>query len=231
MSAKPFGKLREQLEERPGGSQAIERARQSRDAEIAAYEAGLAELRRAHNLTQTQLARQLNVTQGEVSRIERRADLYLSTLQSYIEAMGGHLELVGVFDDARVTLAIGELVPSPPEDVAADDTSEAAAPAVQSWEVTAKLHYRGNLNDPTVDTLRAAILNHPSVTSDAVAIRRGEYADELDVSFVLEATDQQQAERGAGAAINSAVSMAPRVSRGEGRGRGGISVDLTAATG
>jgi len=124
MSAKPFGKLREQLEQRHGGPQALGRARESLAAEVAAYEAGLADLRRARELTQTQLARQLNVTQGEVSRIERRADLYLSTLQSYIEAMGGHLELVGVFDDERVKLAIGELVPSASGNSTDDQTGE-----------------------------------------------------------------------------------------------------------
>lgn len=64
-------------------------------------------MRRARALTQTQLARALDVSQAQVSRIESQADLYLSTLESYLGAMGGHLELVGVFDGVRGPLSLG----------------------------------------------------------------------------------------------------------------------------
>ena len=63
----------------------------------------------ARALTQAQLAKALNVSQAQVSRIEHQADLYLSTLESYIAAMGGSLELVAVFDDTRVVLTLSEL--------------------------------------------------------------------------------------------------------------------------
>jgi transcriptional regulator with XRE-family HTH domain len=202
MSAKPFGQLREQLEESPSGAQALERARKNLDAEIAAYEAGLAELRRAHNLTQAQLARQLGVTQGEVSRLERRADLYLSTLQSYIEAMGGQLELVGVFDDARVKLAIGELVPAAPED-AEDDT--ATTPVACPWEAAATLEFSGDLSDKLMDAVRHEILSNTWVISDAVGIRRGRYSDLVDVSFELEAMNADEARRRLDAAVNRVI--------------------------
>ncbi len=59
--------------------------------------------------TQEQLVAALDVPQSQVSRIERQADLYVSTLARYLEAMGGRLELVGVFDDRRVSLALGDL--------------------------------------------------------------------------------------------------------------------------
>ena len=64
----------------------------------------LAELRRAREFTQTQLAAALEVRQPAVSKIERQTDLYVSTMRSYIEALGGRLELVAVFDDGAVPI-------------------------------------------------------------------------------------------------------------------------------
>ncbi len=61
----------------------------------------LNELRAAREMTQTQLAKVLNVSQAEVSKIENRADMYVSTLASYIRAMGGQLEIRAVFPDAE----------------------------------------------------------------------------------------------------------------------------------
>jgi DNA-binding XRE family transcriptional regulator len=67
----------------------------------------LAELRQARHLTQIQLAEVLGISQGNVSRLEGRSDIYLSTLRSYIEALGGHLEIAAVFDDQRLPVNIG----------------------------------------------------------------------------------------------------------------------------
>ncbi len=53
----------------------------------------LQELRRARQLSQEALAEALDATQPEVSKIEHRTDLYVSTLRRYIEAMGGELEI------------------------------------------------------------------------------------------------------------------------------------------
>lgn len=64
----------------------------------------LAELRRAREFSQTTLAEALDATQPEVSKIERRADLYVSTLRKYIEAMGGELEIVARFPDGDVRI-------------------------------------------------------------------------------------------------------------------------------
>jgi transcriptional regulator with XRE-family HTH domain len=66
----------------------------------------LAELRNSRNVTQIQLAAQLGITQGNVSRLEARSEIYLSTLRSYIEALGGHLEITAVFGDERVPVAV-----------------------------------------------------------------------------------------------------------------------------
>jgi hypothetical protein len=62
----------------------------------------LAELRKHRGITQVQLADKLSIAQGNVSQIEHRRELYLSTLRDYVEALGGRLELAAVFDDERI---------------------------------------------------------------------------------------------------------------------------------
>jgi len=64
----------------------------------------LNELRRARELSQTQLAKVMDTAQSEVSKIEQRTDLYISTLRSYIEAMGGELEIIARFPDGAVRI-------------------------------------------------------------------------------------------------------------------------------
>lgn len=59
----------------------------------------LADLRESQSTTQVELAQRLGVNQGNVSRLERRDDLYLSTLRDYVAALGGELELVVRFPD------------------------------------------------------------------------------------------------------------------------------------
>jgi DNA-binding Xre family transcriptional regulator len=66
----------------------------------------LADLRQSRNITQIQLAAELGITQGNVSRLEARSEIYLSTLRSYIEALGGHMEIAAVFGDERVPVAV-----------------------------------------------------------------------------------------------------------------------------
>jgi transcriptional regulator with XRE-family HTH domain len=64
----------------------------------------LQELRRARELTQTTLAELLHTSQPEVSRMEHQADMYVSTLRRYVEAMGGALEIVARFPDGAVEI-------------------------------------------------------------------------------------------------------------------------------
>ena len=59
----------------------------------------LDELRNAKRLTQADLAEMLDVPQSSISRIEQRADMYLSTLRNYIHAMGGVLQIQAIFPD------------------------------------------------------------------------------------------------------------------------------------
>jgi len=62
------------------------------------------ELRRARHLSQQQLADELDIKQASVSKLERRTDLYISTLRRYIEAMGGELTLQAHFPEGAVTI-------------------------------------------------------------------------------------------------------------------------------
>ena len=54
---------------------------------------GLRELRQIAGKAQEDIASALNIKQPSVSKIEKQADMYLSTLRSYVEAVGGKLEL------------------------------------------------------------------------------------------------------------------------------------------
>jgi DNA-binding transcriptional regulator YiaG len=53
----------------------------------------LHQLRQAREMTQTRLAEVLEMDQGNISKLEKRTDMYVSTLRSYVEAMGGALEM------------------------------------------------------------------------------------------------------------------------------------------
>lgn len=65
--------------------------------DLIAEEMTLSDLRKALALTQVNLATKLNMNQESISRLERRSDLLLSTLVSYIKAMGGELDLTARF--------------------------------------------------------------------------------------------------------------------------------------
>jgi predicted XRE-type DNA-binding protein len=64
----------------------------------------LDQLRKAQEMTQLQVAEILGVHQGEVSKIEHRSDICISTLKEYVEAMGGRLEIRAVFQDREVRI-------------------------------------------------------------------------------------------------------------------------------
>jgi len=70
---------------------------EARSKELIAEEMTLRELRKARELSQETLAEVLNWRQGDLSKFERRADAYLSTIRRYVEAMGGSLDLVASF--------------------------------------------------------------------------------------------------------------------------------------
>jgi transcriptional regulator with XRE-family HTH domain len=58
----------------------------------------------ARKMTQVHLAKILGVNQAAVSKLERRADMYVSTLQSFVKAMGGELKITARFPDGTVEI-------------------------------------------------------------------------------------------------------------------------------
>ncbi len=87
----------------PARRKAIER----RSAELIAEEMTLRQLRKAHGRTQKKLAAALKISQDGISRLEKRSDLLLSTLRSYVEAMGGKLTLMAEFPGSRPVAVTG----------------------------------------------------------------------------------------------------------------------------
>ena len=106
---RPWKEIRGAADRDPERRRRVEASRHEAEDEQAAYEQSLAELRRARAFTQAQLAEALDVPQSQISRIEHQAELYISTLARYLEAMGGRLELIGVFGDQRAPLTLGDL--------------------------------------------------------------------------------------------------------------------------
>jgi transcriptional regulator with XRE-family HTH domain len=95
--ARNFKELREKMEP-------VRRARIEKRVQEALKAMPLDELREARELTQTQLAQVLQVSQGAVSKIERRTDMYISTLRSYVRAIGGDLQIRAIFPEGEVLI-------------------------------------------------------------------------------------------------------------------------------
>ena len=68
----------------------------------------LQELRQARALTQEELAEVLGLNQATISKLERRTDMYLSSLRRFVEAMGGELEIAANFPEGRVRIQLLE---------------------------------------------------------------------------------------------------------------------------
>ena len=82
-------------------------AREKADSKARAMlaEMPLNELRQARGLSQKMLAEVLHVQQPSIAKIEKRTDMYLLTLRSHIEAMGGELEVIARFPDGTVKIS------------------------------------------------------------------------------------------------------------------------------
>lgn len=88
------------------------RARMSAESQVRAKskaqamleEMPLHELRQARGLSQKKLAEILNVQQPSIAKLEKRTDMYLSTLRNHIEAMGGELDIIARFPDGAVKI-------------------------------------------------------------------------------------------------------------------------------
>ncbi|MEJ8857941.1 XRE family transcriptional regulator [Variovorax robiniae] len=78
-------------------------------AEATLVEMQLQELRKARQVTQVEVAKAMNVEQAAVSKLERREDMYVSTLRQYVMALGGELKLVASFPDGDIQVHPFEL--------------------------------------------------------------------------------------------------------------------------
>lgn len=96
--AKKFADLRAKMS--PEAQARVETKAQELLAEMP-----LNELRQARGLSQKMLAELLHVQQPSIAKMEKRTDMYISTLRSHIEAMGGQLEVVARFPDGSVKIS------------------------------------------------------------------------------------------------------------------------------
>jgi transcriptional regulator with XRE-family HTH domain len=95
--AKKFAELRAKMKPES-------RAKATMLAQKYEKEMALDELREARKMTQEHLASLLNIKQPAIAKMERRTDLYLSTIQAIVKAMGGRLIIEAVFPDGRVEI-------------------------------------------------------------------------------------------------------------------------------
>ena len=96
--AKKFSDLRAKM--KPGAQKRADSIAQTLLAEMP-----LNELRQARGLSQKMLAQVLHVQQPSIAKLEKRTDMYLSTLRSHIEAMGGELDVLARFPDGTVKIS------------------------------------------------------------------------------------------------------------------------------
>jgi DNA-binding XRE family transcriptional regulator len=90
-----------ELAQRPDIAAGVAQVRADMAEADRTYAMGLAALRQAAELTQVELARRMGVTQAAISRIEQPHDLLLSTLNSYLGAIGGRASVIVTFADGH----------------------------------------------------------------------------------------------------------------------------------
>jgi len=170
--AKKFRDLRAQL--RPEVQ-----ARATLKTENLLAEATLSELRALREITQARLAEILQCSQGAVSRFEAREDGYISTIRSYVEAMGGQLELVAKFRDAAVKI-VSFSTDSLPDVIA---TARVVAPrdSAGRTEYWYALH-EGIAPNPSSLTVNAAV-EVESIEVDHVFMASDDYSASLGKKF------------------------------------------------
>jgi len=81
------------------------RKRINEDVKKTLAEMPIRELRNARGLSQKVLAEALHIQQPAIAKMEKRTDMYISTLRSHIEAMGGELEIIAHFPDGNVKIS------------------------------------------------------------------------------------------------------------------------------
>lgn len=109
VSTEQVRRTRQRLLQDPRATEAHRKLGEKLSAQIGEKQATLAQVRRAVGLTQEQVAQMLSLGQGDVSRIEQRSNLHLTTLARFIEATGGHLRITAVYGSSEVALKIGDV--------------------------------------------------------------------------------------------------------------------------
>ncbi len=97
MKTKPFDTLK--ARRTPAEQKRVEKLKEEMRREMS-----LREVREALQLTQVELASSLHLKQAAVSKIERQADMYLSTLRRFLGALGADLRIVAVFPDREIDI-------------------------------------------------------------------------------------------------------------------------------
>lgn len=136
MPTRDWNETKARLAQEPDHEARIAAARKRVAARERDYFARLADLRRARGATQTALAAKAHLTQSGVARIERQADLYVSTLRRYIEAMGGSLEIRAIFPDQDVEVRFDDFaaVDRDNPDLSEPEAEVPASPSVPGLE-------------------------------------------------------------------------------------------------
>jgi len=104
--AVPLDKMKERIKMSPEREERISQRAQM----LIEEEMTLRELRKVQQLTQESMAKLLGIEQDSVSRMERRTDMLLSTMSSFVTAMGGSLRLIAEFPNRRpVAIRLSDL--------------------------------------------------------------------------------------------------------------------------
>jgi DNA-binding XRE family transcriptional regulator len=104
--AVPLDKMKERIKLSPEREERISQRAQM----LIEEEMTLRELRKVQQLTQESMAKLLGIEQDSVSRMERRTDMLLSTMSSFVTAMGGSLRLIAEFPNRRpVAIRLSDL--------------------------------------------------------------------------------------------------------------------------
>lgn len=86
---------------RSGMSPASRARAETKYRKLATTYAQLQQLREELGLTQEQLAGEVGISQAAISKLERRSDMQVSTLKTFVEALGGHLRITAVMPDGK----------------------------------------------------------------------------------------------------------------------------------
>jgi DNA-binding XRE family transcriptional regulator len=96
---KPYKLLRQKMSKKGRAASAVKTEKMLKEM------MALKELRNALHLSQKKLADTLSVDQANISQIENRTDMFISTLRNYIEAMGGQLDIIARFPEGEVHIS------------------------------------------------------------------------------------------------------------------------------